>query len=228
MSAHSRLAKRLKPIAEINGCEDMDEAERHSVLIVDDEKLSIMALTEILRPEYTVYAAKNGHDGIKAAEKHLPDVIMLDIIMPEMDGYAVITALKNSEITRNIPVIFITGLSDVDDEEKALSLGASDYIIKPFNSTIIKLRVQNQIKIKNQMHLLFEKNLAETSSRVRAEFLSRVSHEMLTPMHTIMGMTRMAKKSEVSGEIKEHLEEIGAASRHMLRLINDLLDISDE
>ena len=88
----------------------MDEARSSSVLIVDDENLEIMALTEILSPEYTVYAAKNGQDGIKAAEKHLPDVILLDIIMPEMDGYAVFAALKDSEKTRNIPIIFITGL----------------------------------------------------------------------------------------------------------------------
>ena len=63
----------------------MDEAKRHSVLIVDDESLDIMALTEILRPEYTVYAVKKGQDAIEAAEEHLPDVILLDVIMPEMN-----------------------------------------------------------------------------------------------------------------------------------------------
>jgi len=132
----------------------MSKNKKNSVLIVDDENSNIIALTYILSPEYTVYAVKNGQSAIKAAEKHLPDVVLLDIIMPEMDGYAVLAALKDSEKTQHIPVIFITGLSNVDNEEKGLSLGASDYISKPFSSAIVKLRIQNQIKIINQMRAI--------------------------------------------------------------------------
>ena len=205
----------------------MDDAKSYSVLIIDDENLDIMAVTEILSSEYNIFSAKNGRDGIKAAEEHLPDIILLDIIMPEMDGYAVIAALKDSEKTRNIPVIFITGLRDEEDEEKGLSLGASDYISKPFCPAIVKLRIQNQIKIRNQMRLLFEKELAETSSRIKIDFLSRMNHEMLTPMHAIMGMTKILTMSGGSGDTKEYLEEIDAASRHLLRLMNDLLEISE-
>ena len=193
---------------------------------MDDENASIMVLTHILSSEYTVYAAKNGQDAIEAAEKYLPDVILLDIIMPKMDGYTVLRALKSSEKTQNIPVIFVTGLSDVDGEETGLTLGASDYITKPFSSVIVKLRVQNQIKILNQMRLLLEKELAEKSSRTRIEFLSNMSHEMLTPMNAIMGMTQIAKMSRASGKTKECLDGIEAASNHLLGLINDLLDMS--
>ncbi|MDR2558736.1 MAG: diguanylate cyclase [Oscillospiraceae bacterium] len=132
----------------------MDESKRNSVLIVDDQNSNIMALTQILSSDYTIYAAKNGQGAIKAAEKHLPDIILLDILMPEMDGYAVISALKNSEETQNIPVIFITGLSKVDDEEKGLALGAADYITKPFSSGIVKLRVRNQIKMLDQLRII--------------------------------------------------------------------------
>jgi len=204
----------------------MNEDKRNSVLIVDDENSGIMALTDILSPEYTVFAAKNGQNAVTAAEKHLPDVILLDILMPDMDGYAVIAELKNSEKTRNIPVIFITGLSDVGDEEKGLAMGASDYITKPFSPSIVKLRVRNQIVIINQIRLSFEKKLSETIGRVRIEFLSRMSHEMLTPMNAIMGMTQMAKMMGTSQEVRQLLEEIDAASRQLLGLINDLLDIS--
>ena len=130
----------------------MVEAKKNRVLIVDDESSRIALLTLILSSEYTVYAAKNGQAAIKAAEKHLPDVILLDVIMPEMDGYAVLAALKSSERTRSIPVIFITTLAQADDEKKGLLLGAVGYITKPFNSVIIKLYVQNQIKISNQLH----------------------------------------------------------------------------
>ena len=132
----------------------MDETKKYSVLVVDDENSNIMALTHILNPEYVVYAAKNGEKAIAAAEKHLPDVILLDIIMPEMDGYAALAALKKSEQAHNIPVIFITGLSNIADEEKGLALGAADYISKPFSPVIVKLRVQNQIKILEQFRII--------------------------------------------------------------------------
>ena len=204
----------------------MDEERKNSILVVDDENSNIMALTDILSREYIVYAAKNGQGAIKAAEKYLPDVILLDILMPEMDGYAVIGELKNSERTQNIPVIFVTGLSNADDEEKGLTLGASDYITKPFSSAIVKLRVRNQIKIINQMRLIIEKETTEKISRAKSEFLSHMSHEMLTPMNAIMGMTQIIKMSGDSGEMKEYFDEIESASRHLLRLINDLLDIS--
>ncbi|MDR2569364.1 MAG: response regulator [Oscillospiraceae bacterium] len=123
----------------------MSEVKKNKVLIVDDESTNIMALTHILNSDYTVYSVRNGKDAIFVAQRHSPDVILLDIMMPEMDGYAVLEELKKSEITQNIPVIFISSLSKTSDEEKGLALGASDYITKPFNTEIIKLRVQNQI-----------------------------------------------------------------------------------
>ena len=132
----------------------MEEAKKNSILIVDDEKNNIMVLTHILSPSYTIYASREGQDAIEIAQEYIPDVILLDVIMPGMDGYGVIEALKNSEKTRFIPVIFITGLRGDSDEEKGLSLGAADYISKPFNPANVRLRVQNQLKITNQMREL--------------------------------------------------------------------------
>jgi len=159
----------------------MEEIKRNSVLIVDDENSNIMTLTHILSPEYTVYAAKNGPNAIAAAEKYLPDVILLDIIMPEMDGYAVIGALKNSEKTREIPVIFITGLSDADDEEKGLALGAADYISKPFSPAIVRLRVKNQIRMLNQFRTIELLSMIDqlTSIPNRRGFDSRLDMEWI-------------------------------------------------
>ena len=129
----------------------MKEEKQNSVLIADDDNTNISALTQILSPEYKIYAAKSGPEAIKAAEKYLPDVIMLDIIMPGMDGYEVISVLKNSKKTQNIPVIFISGLNNDEDEKKGLKLGAADYITKPFSSVIVKLRVRNQIMLLGQV-----------------------------------------------------------------------------
>ena len=128
----------------------MSETKKYSLLIVDDENLNIFSLTHILSSEYIIYAAKCGQTAIKAAEKYIPDVILLDIIMPEMDGYSVIAELKKSEKTKNIPVIFITGLNSADDEKKGFTFGIADYITKPFSPEIVKLRVRNQIKLIEQ------------------------------------------------------------------------------
>jgi diguanylate cyclase (GGDEF)-like protein len=131
--------------------------KKNSVLIVDDESANISGLTAILSPEYTVYASSDGREAVETAEEFLPDVILLDVLMPGMDGYAVIAALKSSEKTREIPVVFITGLDNAGAEEKGLALGAADYIAKPFNSAIVKLRVQRQLEITNRTHALKER-----------------------------------------------------------------------
>ena len=205
----------------------MEETKKNSVLIVDDENSNIMALSHILSPSYTVYAAKNGLNAIEAARKHMPDVILLDIVMPDMDGYAAIGALKASDETRDTAVIFITGLSDPGDEEKGLSLGAADYISKPFIPAIVKLRVQNQIKIINQTRMIIEKETAARILHARSEFLSRMSHEMRTPLNAIMGMTLLAKNASGGDKRDDMLDEINRASGQLLKLIDDVLEMSD-
>jgi len=205
----------------------MDKEKKPGVLIVDDENSNILALTHILSSDYTVYAAKNGRNAIEAAEKFLPDVILLDIVMPDMDGYEVIKILKNSEKTRNIPVIFITGLGDSSDEEKGLAMGASDYVNKPFKPAILKLRIQNQITIIKQTKLVIAKEIAEKSNRTKIEFLSRMNHEMRTPLNAIIGMAILAKNTLATEERNDMLNDTIKAANHLLKLIEDILDMSD-
>jgi diguanylate cyclase (GGDEF)-like protein len=138
----------------------MDSTDKNSVLIVDDESANIIALTHILSPEYVVYAATDGPEALETAKEYAPDVILLDIVMPGMDGYEVFSRLKSEEKTRGIPVIFVTGLGNNEDEEKGLNLGAADYISKPFGPAIVKLRVHNLIKTLNMIDTI--KRLSET------------------------------------------------------------------
>ncbi|MDR1870100.1 MAG: response regulator [Treponema sp.] len=126
----------------------MNNDKKNCVLIVDDEKMNIEVLSNILQPEYTVLMAKNGGSAIEIAGKYLPDIILLDVIMPDMNGFEVLETLKASDATRHIPVIIITGLHSVEDEEKGMKLGAADFIHKPFSSEIVQSRVRNQIKKK--------------------------------------------------------------------------------
>ncbi|MCL2809862.1 MAG: response regulator [Treponema sp.] len=114
------------------------------ILIIDDEKINIMALAHFLTPQYEILIAKNGELGLKAAEKHIPDLILLDIIMPEMDGYEVLKKLKESDVTKNIPVIFISGLANTgENNEKDNLQGAVDYISKPFDKDIVKDKINS-------------------------------------------------------------------------------------
>jgi diguanylate cyclase (GGDEF)-like protein len=148
------------------------------VLIIDDESADIVALTHILGREYTIYASVDGADGIETALERMPDVILLDILMPEMDGYQVLSHLKNNESTKDIPVIIISGLGSAADEEKGLDLGAADYITKPFSPAIVKLRVGNMIQMLNMMNDM--KYLSETDQLTgipnRRVFDSRLQH----------------------------------------------------
>ncbi|MCL2792663.1 MAG: response regulator [Spirochaetaceae bacterium] len=148
----------------------MNKVEKNKVLIVDDEKSNLEVLVNILSLEYTIYMTKSGSAAFDMASRYMPDIILLDILMPDMSGFEVLTALKASDKTRHIPVIFITGLNRVEDEEKGLDMDASDYIHKPFSGKIVKLRVRNQIKIVNQIRAIEEyaQNMQLTLSKMEA------------------------------------------------------------
>ena len=134
---------------------------KNSILIIDDSEVSIMALKDILEPDYTVFTAKNGKIGMEEAEKQLPDIILLDIIMPEIDGYTVLATLKKNEKTKGIPVMLISSLDDMRNEQKGFILGAADYVSKPFSPTVVKHRVQNQIDVVNLLYIKDQSNIKE-------------------------------------------------------------------
>ena len=124
----------------------MESTVKPSILIVDDEKSSINVLAHILRNDYTIFTAKDGKTGLEIAHEFGPDLILLDIIMPGMDGYQVLSELKSSTETKNIPVIFVTGLDNTANAMKAPALEAADCIYKPFSAANVKEKVDKQIR----------------------------------------------------------------------------------
>jgi len=156
----------------------MDETKKR-ILIVDDDHANIEALVTILKAEYDLYIAKDGSDAIETAQTRPPDIILLDIVMPGMDGFEVLSALKNCDTTSAIPVIFITSLRNADNERKGLVLGAADYITKPFSSAIVELRVKNQVKILDQLRLIEQLSMTDQLTGVpnRRNFESRFQTE---------------------------------------------------
>ncbi len=132
-------------------------AEKPVVLVVDDLPDNITLLSSILSSSYRVKAANSGENALQLAVKSPPDIILLDIMMPGYDGYEVCRRLKADPRTRNIPVIFITALGEVDDERMGFELGAVDYITKPVSPPIVMARVKTQLALYNQNRILEEK-----------------------------------------------------------------------
>jgi diguanylate cyclase (GGDEF)-like protein len=129
-------------------------SERQKILVVDDSASNRQLLGELLQADYTVLLAKNGEQALLRARDLKPDLILLDVMMPEMDGYEVLRLLKADPQTAPIGVIFITGLDTPDDEERGLLMGASDYIAKPFHSAVVKARVAVHMQVARQRRML--------------------------------------------------------------------------
>lgn len=120
-----------------------------TILIVDDEPTNLHLLTGLLRPEFMVRAANSGENALRVAmTQPRPDLILLDVMMPAMDGYTVLARLRESPVTRDIPVIFLTALAESGDEERGLQLGAADYITKPIKPAVLRARVRAQLELK--------------------------------------------------------------------------------
>lgn len=132
----------------------MSVREDYSVLIVDDDKSNLDVLTHVLRPSYTVLVAKSGEGALRLSASELPDLILLDIVMPDLNGFEVLSRLKEQEPTRHIPVIVVSGLDSVEDEERGLFLGAVDYIRKPFDNSIVRARVKTHLQTIKQMRTI--------------------------------------------------------------------------
>lgn len=124
-------------------------AKKQTILIVDDVTANIDILAELLRPDYKIRAATSGEKALKISfSDNPPDLILLDVMMPDIDGYEVCRILKESFQTKDIPIIFITGKTSIEDEIYGFNLGAVDYVRKPFNSIIVKARVNTHAELK--------------------------------------------------------------------------------
>ena len=208
--------------------ENNSKKKMNTILIVDDDSLFRTRLSNILSSEYKLHTANDGEACLEMAEKIMPDLILLDYVMPGKDGFEVIERLKLSTRTNKIPVIFITGTQHQDLESKGLALGAIDFITKPFNPVVVKLRVRQQIRIINLSKELEQTAKVEKmSNEVKTKFLANMSHEIRTPMNSILGITEiLLENRNISHEVVDGLTRIYTSCELLMEVIDDILDVS--
>jgi len=158
-------------------------ASRHLVLIVDDNATNIDLLVEALQGKYRLGIAKNGTKALAYAAKHKPDLVLLDIMMPEMDGYEVCTRLKADPGTASIPVIFVTAMTETVNKTKGFELGAVDYITKPFQTSEVEARVKTHLTLEEMRRqlesqtVILEQKVAEKTAEIQ-DILHASIHSM--------------------------------------------------
>lgn len=160
-----------------------------TILIVDDTPENLSVLGELLQPNYRVRAANSGHRALQIAHgKPAPDLILLDVMMPEMDGYEVLAQLRADPSTCHIPVIFVTAMDSTEDEEHGLTCGVVDYITKPVRPAIVLARVRTQLEVKQARDFLRDQN-----SFLEAEIVRRMGENQLIQQVSIHALARLAE-----------------------------------
>ena len=172
--------------------------ERKTILLVDDTPDNIALLKNLLNEIYKVKAAINGEKALKIAFSETPpDLILLDIMMPGMDGYEVCERLKANEKTTDIPVIFLTAKAQMEDEKKGLELGAVDYITKPISPPILMVRVQTHLRLKEANDVLKQQNaLLKENASLREDVERITRHDLKSPLNPILAYPQMMKEDE--------------------------------
>lgn len=195
-----------------------DLAVKQTLLLVDDTPENLTVLGQILMPQYKVRVASSGSRALEIAQSDpRPDLILLDVMMPDMDGYEVIHQLKSLAQTRDIPVIFVTALSEAEDEAKGLQLGAADYITKPVRPAIVLARVKSQLELKDARNILLDQN-----HWLEAEIERRIHQNQLVQDVTLRALASLAETRD--NETGAHIQR----TQNYVRVLAEKLAQSPE
>lgn len=209
--------------------------ERADILLVDDTPANLKVLSELLKKQqYKVRVAINGPLALQAIERRPPDLILLDINMPEMDGYHVARILKSQPEQAEIPIIFISALNEIEDKIKAFEAGGVDYITKPFHFAEVKARVETHLKIDALKKSLQAKNTALEKSlhreqeleSLRDNLVNMMVHDLRSPLTGILGYLSLLemKSTQWDDSSQKFLQHAQSSTDMMVNMISQLLD----
>ena len=188
---------------------------RFRILLVDDDLINIQFMTSSLKDEYDILTAQNGHEAISQVKEHEPDLILLDVMMPDMNGFDVCKIIKSDEAFAEIPVIFLTALDTLEGALRGLELGGIDYLIKPVNYDLLKLRVRNHIALKERNELVMQQR--DLLAR-KEEELRRSQHELEAEKTRYFNLYDLAPLGYLTISGKDQIKEANLAAANMLRL----------
>jgi putative two-component system response regulator len=193
-----------------------------TILIVDDQPENLVVLSDLLEPHYRVRAANTGERALRAAATEpRPDLVLLDVMMPRMDGYAVLTQLRRDALTRDIPVIFVTARDAALDEEYGLELGAADYITKPIHPSIVLARVRTQIENKQARDLLKDQN-----AFLEREVARRMHDNELIQNASLHALAMLAETRDT--DTGNHLRRTQAYVEVMVSALSESADFANQ
>lgn len=213
-----------------------DNSENTTILIVDDSEENVWLLSHVLKREgYNILDASNGEEALEIVAVTKPDILLLDIVMPDMDGFEVCEKLKAKESTQDIPIIFLSALSETDSKVKGFKVGGVDYITKPFQREEVLARIDLHVRLKQLQNKLEEKidELQEREQRLNVlnkrkdELMRILSHDIRNPVTGIIGVAQLLSQSSDSipaDEQQNMYNSIEESGRKIQQLVVDLLN----
>lgn len=216
----------------------MSTSKKYTILIIEDSQENLDLLVYFLKPQgYNIITVKDGLSGLQKVEETHPDIILLDIMLPKMDGYEVCERVKKNPKTKSIPIIILTALKDLKDKVRALEVGADDFLTKPFENIELLARVKSLLRIKDYHVEVEEKNkeLAEKNEsllrmdKFKEDLVNLIIHDMKNPLFVIQGnlqMMSMTMQNQDTNSLKKYTQRIERSSQQLLRMVVNLLDIS--